>query len=122
MVEEEADGEHDVRPPGYGVARRARELGLRPGGRRRLAELQARRHAALPARRDRQLDRRASGARTLREAGGEGSPQRRADCAPARNTAEAVRVAVAHVETYRLRNGSRRYRARWLGADGSSHS
>ena len=32
--------------------------------------------------------------------------------------AYAVRVAMAHVESYRLRDGARRYRARWVGADG----
>ena len=29
---------------------------------------------------------------------------------------------MAHVESYRLRDGSKRYRARWLGADGRSRS
>ena len=49
-----------------------------------------------------------------RSAAGGGPPRPDADGVPARPAAQAVRVAMARVEAYRLRNGSKRYRARWL--------
>ena len=36
------------------------------------------------------------------------------------DAAYAVRVEMAHVETYRLKDGRKRYRARWIGIDGAS--